>query len=440
MSRSPWAWQPPGATVVVGPPPGPLDADMAVPGSKSVTNRALIMAALAKGVSRLEGILRSDDSYWCVQALQGLGIDITVNGTAVHVSGCGGRWPNKTARLYLGSAGTLARFLPGALAAGDDGQWELDGSAQLRGRPISPLVAALRALGAEIGYLDGDGQLPIRVRAGLSGGHVAISGRVSSQFTSGLLLAAPYARRPVEVTVVDELVQPEYVGLTIEMMRAFGAHVEAAGLERIHVQPRPYTARTLMLEADASTACYFLTAAALSGGRVRITNVGYRSLQPDARFVDVLERMGCRVARGASYLEVVGPTRLVGGFTVDMRPMSDQALTLGAAAVFADAPITVTGVPHIRRHESDRIAVFVSQMGRLGIRVDEHPDGFTVHPGVPRPAATLDPHDDHRQAMAFSLLGVRVPGIRIADPGCVSKTCPAYFDFLARLGLSVAYR
>src|SRR5690606_9056209 len=139
MSRSPWAWQPPGATVVVGPPPGPLDADMAVPGSKSVTNRALIMAALAKGVSRLEGILRSDDSYWCVQALQGLGIDITVNGTAVHVSGCGGRWPNKTARLYLGSAGTLARFLPGALAAGDDGQWELDGSAQLRGRPISPL-------------------------------------------------------------------------------------------------------------------------------------------------------------------------------------------------------------------------------------------------------------------------------------------------------------
>lgn len=440
MSRSPWAWQPPGATVVVGPPPRPLDADLAVPGSKSVTNRALIIAALAEGVSYLDGILRSDDSYWCVQALAALGVDVAVEGTTARVAGCGGRWPNQGAQLYVGSAGTLARFLPGVLAAGTAGEWQIDGSAQLRARPIAPLVDALRELGADIAYVATDGQLPIRVRAGLTGGRVAISGRVSSQFTSGVLLAAPYARRPVDVEVVDQLVQPEYVGLTIEMMRAFGADVEAEGYERIRVRPRPYAARTLTLEADASTACYFLTAAALSGGRVRITNVGYRSLQPDARFVDVLERMGCRVDRGASHLEVVGPARLRGGFAVDMRPMSDQALTLGAAAVFADAPITVTGVPHIRRHESDRIGVFVSQMRRLGVRVEEHPDGFTVYPADPQPGETLDPHDDHRQAMAFALLGVRVPGIRIGDPGCVSKTCPAYFDFLAQLGVSVAYR
>ncbi|HEY8417679.1 MAG TPA: 3-phosphoshikimate 1-carboxyvinyltransferase [Limnochordales bacterium] len=425
----------------MGPPPQAPDLDLAVPGSKSVTNRALIIAALAHGASRLDGILRSDDSYWCVEALRTLGVEIRVEDTAVEVSGCGGRWPRPSGRLYVGSAGTLARFLPGALAAAAQGPWELDGSQQLRGRPIAPLVTALRDLGADIGYLSTEGQLPIQVRPGLTGGRVAVSGRVSSQFTSGILLAAPYARQPVELEVVDQLVQPEYVGLTIQMMQAFGADVEpVGGFTRVQVRPRPYSGRTLTLEADASTACYFLTAAALTGGRVRITNVGYDSLQPDARFVDVLERMGCRVHRGSSFLEVTGPARLLGGFTADMRPMSDQALTLGAAAVFADAPITVSGVPHIRRHESDRIGVFVSQMRRLGVQVEEHDDGFTVHPGQPQPGAVLDPHDDHRQAMAFALLGTRVPGIRIGDPGCVSKTCPEYFQLLSRLGLSVIYR
>lgn len=428
--------------MVVGPPERPPDVEMAVPGSKSVTNRALIMAALATGPSRLEGILRSDDSYWCVEALRALGVPVEVDGTAVAVSGCGGRWPRATGRLYVGSAGTLARFLPGAIAAAATGPWELDGSPQLRGRPIAPLVQALRELGANISYGAAEGQLPLLIRPGLRGGGVALSGRVSSQFTSGVLLAAPYARAPVELNVADDLVQPEYVGLTIQMMQAFGADVEAVqGWTRVQVRPRPYAGRTMTLEADASTACYFLTAAALTGGRVRVTNVGYDSLQPDARFVDVLERMGCRVHRSGSYLEVVGPPRLVGGFTADMRPMSDQALTLGAAAVFADAPITVTGVPHIRRHESDRIGVFVREMGRLGVRVDEHEDGFTVYPGQPEPrAAVLDPHDDHRQAMAFALLGTRVPGIQIGDPGCVSKTCPEYFQLLARLGVSVAYQ
>ncbi len=440
MSRSAWAWEPPGPSVVVGPPDGPPDVAIAVPGSKSVTNRALIIAGLADGVSHLDGILRSDDSYWCVQALTALGVDVAVEGTAVRVHGCGGRWPRAGGRLYVGSAGTLARFLPGAVAAAASGEWELDGSPQLRGRPISPLVTALRELGTDITYMEADGRLPIRVRAGLDGGTVAISGRVSSQFTSGLLLAAPYARGPVTVEVVDDLVQPEYVGLTVEMMQQFGGEVEAAGgWRRMTVRPRPYRARALTLEADASTACYFLAAAALSRGRVRVTNVGYGSLQPDARFVDVLERMGCRVVRGEGFLEVEGPERLAGGISVDMRPMSDQALTLGAVAVFADAPVTVTGVPHIRRHESDRIAVFVQEMRRLGVRVDEHADGFTVHPALPQPGAVLDPHDDHRQAMAFSLLGVRVPGIRIGDPGCVSKTCPAYFELLAGLGVKVSY-
>lgn len=395
---------------------------------------------MAGGPSRLSGLLRSDDSYWGVQVLQSLGVSVEIDDTTVLVNGCGGQWPIASGRLYVGSAGTLARFLPGLLAAAPTGEWDIDGSEQLRGRPIAPLVDALKHLGADIEFITEAEGLPMRVRAGLVGGDVTIPGNVSSQFTSGVLMAAPYARKPVTVRVTGGLVQPEYVGITVELMRTFGADVSHdETYNTIQVQPGGYRGRPYELEADASTACYFLTLAALTRGRVRVTNVGYDSLQPDARFVDVLELMGCDVRRGTGTLEVTGPERLRGNITVDMRPMSDQALTLGAAAVFADGPVTITRVPHIRRHESDRIHVFCTQMRRLGLRVDEHDDGFTVYPGQPVPGPALDPHDDHRQAMAFALLGTRVPGIRIQDPGCVSKTCPAYFDMLSALGVGVHF-
>lgn len=440
MSRSPWSWQPSKPIAVVSPPSGSVNGDIVVPGSKSFTNRALLVAALAEGASTLTGLLRSDDSYWAVQALRGLGIDVVVDDTTAHIRGCGGRWPITSGRLFVGSAGTLARFLPGSLAAAPEGTWEVDGSQQLRRRPVAPLVEALRDLGAVIDYLTDTPTLPIRVAAGLNGGEVEIPGNVSSQFTSGVLIAAPYAREAVRVTVTGGLVQPEYVGITIALMQAFGARVEHDdSYTSMHVTPGGYRGRVYELEADASTACYFLTMAALTRGRVRVTNVGYDSLQPDARFVDVLEKMGCAVTRGQGFLEVRGPERLRGNISVDMRPMSDQALTLGAAAVFADGPVRVTGVPHIRRHESDRIHVFCTQMRRLGIRVDERDDGFVVYPGEPVAGPALDPHDDHRQAMAFALLGAKVPGIRIADPGCVSKTCPPYFHLLSNLGIGVHF-
>lgn len=440
MSRSPWAWHPPKQIAVVSPPAAPVDADVVVPGSKSFTNRALLVAALAEGDSTLEGMLRSDDSFWAVQVLRRLGVDVRVEGTTAHVRGCGGRWPVASGRLYMGSAGTLARFAPGALAAAAKGTWEVDGSPQLRRRPIAPLVDALRQLGADIKYAFEPGRLPIRVGAGLKGGSVAVPGNVSSQFTSGVLLAAPYARKSVHVSVTGGLVQPDYVGITIALMRAFGAEVEHdEAYTSIRVASGTYRGRRYVLEADASTACYFLTLAALTQGRVRVANVGYGSLQPDARFVDVLEAMGCAVVREDEFLEVRGPRRLRGHLTINMKPMSDQALTLGVAAVFADGPVRVTGVAHIRSHESNRIRVFCEQMARLGIRVDEEDDGFLVHPGRPRPGPALDPHDDHRQAMAFALLGARVPGVRIQDPGCVSKTCPPYFDMLSELGVSVHF-
>lgn len=453
MGRSPWAWQPPTDTVVVSPPTKPLDVHIAIPGSKSFTNRALLIAALADGSSKLQGVLRSDDSYWAMDVLRTLGVGVAETdgeaGETVVVDGVGGLWPSREGTLYVGSAGTLARFLPGALAAAPEGhgEWTVDGSDQLRSRPVAPLIAALQHLGVDIEGMK-DAALPLRVRAGLAGGTVSIPGDVSSQYTSGVLMAAAYARHTVTVRVMGDVVQPDYIRITTALMRAFGADVTEADVSPddeadvgmvFTVNPRPYAGQEYTLEADASTACYFLALAALTAGRVRVTNVGYDSLQPDARFVDVLQRMGCVVHKGSAWLEVQGPKQLRGGVTVNMRPMSDQALTLGALAAFADGPVEVTGVPHIRHHESDRIHVFCTQMARLGIRTEERHDGFVVYPGAPRPGIVIDPHDDHRHAMAFSLLGTKVPGIRISDPGCVSKTCPTYFELLRGLGVGVSY-
>jgi len=436
--RSPWA-PPHHRAVVIHPPTGPIDGRVTVPGSKSLTNRALLLAAVAEGRSRLEGVLRADDTYWCVDGLRRLGVSITVEGDGVTVDGCGGRWPVQEAELFAGSAGTVARFLPGLLAAGPEGCWRLDGTDQLRSRPLAPLVEGLQQLGGRVAAGPGGG-LPLEIRGGgLRGGRVRIPGSTSSQFLSGLLLAAPLAREPVILELADHLVQPAYVAMTVELMRSFGARVEQApDLSWFRVEPGPYRAVDHVLEADASTAGYFLALAAAVGGRVRVANVGTASLQPDARLVDVLERMGARVTRGPGFLQVEGMGRLRGGFTVDMRPMSDQALTVGVLAALADGPVTVTGVGHIRRHESDRIAVLRANLGNLGIRVDEHPDGFTVHPGALKPG-TVDPQDDHRVAMAFALLGSRLPGLRILDPACVAKTCPAYFEILAGLGVPVAF-
>lgn len=436
--RSPWA-PPQHQAVVIGPPARPIDATVTVPGSKSFSNRALLLAAVAEGSSHLEGFLRADDTYWCLQALQQLGVRARVDGDRVTVEGCGGRWPVREAELFAGSAGTVARFLPGLLAAAPAGAWRVDGSGQLRSRPLAPLVEGLQALGGQVAAAPGGG-LPLQIRGGgLRGGRVRIPGSTSSQFLSGLLLAAPLAREPVTLELEDQLVQPAYVAITIELMRRFGARVEqASDLRWLRVEPGPYRAVDQILEADASTAGYFLALAAVTGGRVRVKNVGTASLQPDARLVDVLEQMGARVLRGETFLEAQGTGGLRGGFTVDMKPMSDQALTVGVLGALADGPVTVTGVGHIRRHESDRIAVLAANLGRLGARVEEHADGFTVYPGTLQPG-TVDPHDDHRVAMAFALLGAHLPGLRILDPGCVAKTCPGYFQMLAGLGVRVAF-
>lgn len=437
-SRSPWSAATNYTRAIIQPVEQPIRATLRVPGSKSYTNRALILAALAHGPSHLSGILKSDDSYWCIDALSKLGISVEVADDHVRIEGRGGNWPRKEAKLFIGAAGTLARFLPGALACAQGGRYYVDGIEQLRRRPLKTLLDTLKQLGAQITFLGEHEGLPLQVvGTGLRGGTVQVDCSVSSQFLSGLLLASPLAHGKVQIEVTGGLVQPDYVAITIELMRRFGAKVEHDSSFRFfEVEPGGYVGQELVLEADASTACYFLSAAALTQGTVRVSNVGYHSLQPDARFIDVLEKMGCRCVKERDYLEVTGPPQLKGGFSVDMKLMSDQAITIAALAPFADGPITVTNVAHIRHHESDRIAVICQALRQLEVRVEERQDGFTVYPSLPK-GAVLDPHDDHRQAMTYSLLALKVPGIVITNPGCVSKTCPVYFEELKKLGVHV---
>lgn len=438
-ARSPWSTLHDIAEAELHPPSQPPEgAVVFAPGSKSATNRALIIAALAGGHSVIRNVLRSDDTYWCIDALQKLGVNVAAAGEEVIIEGTGGDWPNREAGLYLGAAGTIARFLPGALAAAQSGEWRLDGSRSLSGRPIGPLIEALNGIGANIRYADREGRLPVIVKAtGLDGGRAEISGDVSSQFLSGLLIASPYARKATEIVVPGGIVQHAYVGITIDLMRRFGAAVTCGErFERIEVMPKRYSAHSFPIEADASTSCYYMAYAALTGGRVRIANLHPDTLQPDIGFTDILQRMGCTVRKGPDGVEVRGPQRLKGGFTASLKEMSDQTMTLAVMAPFADAPIAITDVAHVRHHECDRIAAICESLRRLGVDVEEKADGLIVRPSSPS-AGVVDTYDDHRVAMSLSLIGAKVPGIRVRDPGCVSKTCPTFFEQMSALGLHV---
>ena len=309
---------------------------------------------------------------------------------------------------------------------------------------MAPLLQSLAFQGAAIDYSGLPDSLPFKLSAnGLLGGEVSVPGSMSSQFLSGLLIAAPYAKQPVTIRLEDELVQQEYVRMTIDMMERFGIvpklTMQGHAIASIEIPKGRYKGQTIQLEPDISTCCYFWSLAALTNGRIRIDGVDINSTrQPDKELLAILEKMGCAVVRGDTFVEVRGTGKLKGGFTHSMKACSDQLLTVAVLAVFADAPITLTDAEHIRLHECDRIAALCTELSKVDIRVDEHADGVTVYPGTPH-AGTLDTHDDHRLAMALSLLSTRVSGIRLRDPGCVSKTCPDYFERLEGLGFIIVY-
>jgi 3-phosphoshikimate 1-carboxyvinyltransferase len=425
----------------VAPIDRPLAATVTVPGSKSLTNRALVCAALADGTSTIEGALVADDSLAMRTALGTLGARFAHDEATgvLSVAGTGGRLLPGPATLDMRLSGTTSRFLLPVVALGA-GRYRVDGGPPLRARPMGPVLDGIRELGATVEHHGEPGHLPVTVVAhgGLDGGDVAVAGDTSSQFLSGLLLAAPCARRGLRLTVTTRLVSRPFVGLTTAVMAAFGVAVrdEGAQLEAgpvLVVPPGGYRPTAYQVEPDASTASYFLAAAAVVGGRVTVGGLGAGSRQGDARFADLLGAMGARVERTATATTVTGTGTLHSLGDVDMGDMPDMAQTLAAVAVFADGPTRVTGVELIRWHETDRIAAVVSELRRAGIEADEEPDGFVVHPGTPRPAL-IETYDDHRMAMSFALLGLRAPGIEIADPACVSKTFPGFWQALERLG------
>jgi 3-phosphoshikimate 1-carboxyvinyltransferase len=419
----------------------PVNATVTVPGSKSITNRALVLAALASPGCTVSGALRSEDTEVMVDCLRRLGFTVTTDWTAQTIDVFrdtsvetvrDDEWiPNGTADLFVGNSGTTIRFLTAMLALGE-GTYRLDGIPRMRERPIRDLLDALNQLGVDVRSEYENGCPPVVVRAnGLPGGHVRVKADVSSQFLSGLLLACPFGRGDTLVEIDGALVSEPYVEMTLAMLGNFGLKVEREGAGRYRVPGRQaHGVASYPVEPDASSASYFWAAAAVTGGRVTVSGLNRTSLQGDVRFVDVLAQMGCRVEECDAGITVHGGK--LRGVDVDMNDISDTVMTLGAVAVFADGPTTIRNVGHIRHKETDRIAALATELRKLGAAVEEREDGLTITPGALRGAA-IDTYNDHRMAMSLALVGLKVPGVVIRNPGCVAKTYPGFWQDLDAL-------
>ena len=420
-------------TITIRPVETPVDVDVLLPGSKSYTNRALILAALATGRSTINGALFSDDTHYMADSLRRLGISVAEDAGAMRfaVDGASGRIPATSAELFVGNSGTTARFITALLALGR-GAYIVDGVQRMRQRPIAPLLDALCQLHVDAISLNGDGCPPLRVTTvGLEGGTARLAGDTSSQYFSALLMVGGIPRDGLRIEVDGDLVSKPYIDMTAATMRAFGVEMRNDDYRRFDVPGgQTYHPADYQVEPDASAASYFFALAAATGGRVRVLNLGINSGQGDAHFVDVLEQMGCTIIREENSLEVRGPTRLH-GIDVDMNAISDTVQTLAAIAPLADRPVNIRNVAHIRHKETDRIGAVVTELRRLGVDVSERDDGLTINPSTIQPA-TIETYDDHRMAMSFAILGCAAPGITIRDPGCVAKTFPEFFDVLAK--------
>lgn len=420
------------AQIDIHPLTRPIDAEIAIPGSKSITNRALLLAALADGPSRLENALFSEDSHWFSECLRRMGITVESDETQATftVYGQGGKFPATSADLFVGNSGTTARFMTAAAALAH-GEYHFDGAARMYQRPIGDLLQALRKLGTRFSS-QGD-CFPLTVHAnGLRGGETELDATASSQLLSALLQVAPYADHEVTINILGTVVSQPYIDITLRMMQQFGIVADNGNYRKYTIRPgQQYHAQCYVIEPDASGASYFFAAAALTGGRVRIPHLSPDSLQGDTHFVDILERMGCSVTRTAEYIEVKGPDRLR-GIDVNMNGISDTTQTLAAIAPFASEPVTIRDIGHIRHKETDRIAAVVIELRKLGAQVDEFPDGMRIHPSMVH-AGTVDTYDDHRMAMAFAVIGLVVPGISINNPGCTAKTFPDFFERFGKL-------
>jgi 3-phosphoshikimate 1-carboxyvinyltransferase len=400
-----------------------------IPGSKSITARALFLAAAADGVTTLLRPLRSDDTEGFAEGLIRLGYRVGRTPHAWQVDGRPQGPAATDADVYCRDGATTARFLP-TLAAAGHGTYRFDASAQMRRRPLLPLTRALRDLGVDLRHDEAEGHHPLRIAAaGVEGGDVTLDAGQSSQYLTALLLLGPLTRKGLRITVTD-LVSAPYVEITLAMMRTFGASVRREG-EVFVVSPGGYRATTYAIEPDASTASYFFAAAAVTGRAVTVPGLGTGALQGDLGFVDVLRRMGARVEVGSDGTTVTGTGELR-GLTVNMRDISDTMPTLAAIAPFATGPVRIEDVANTRVKECDRLDACAENLRRLGVRVETGPDWIEIHPGAdPLTGAEIKSYGDHRVVMSFAVTGLRAPGVSFDDPGCVRKTFPGFHEAFA---------
>ena len=404
-----------------------------LPGSKSVSNRALLLAAFAQGTTRLNNLLDSDDVRHMLNALTKLGVTHRLSADRTHcdIDGLAGAFqPSEALELFLGNAGTAMRPLAAALCLGAH-DVVLTGEPRMKERPIGHLVDALRQGGADVEYLEQEDYPPVRLRGGFKGGEVTVDGSVSSQFLTALLMTAPLAEADTTIRIKGDLVSKPYIDITLNLMKTFGVTVDNQNYQqfRIKGQQTYVSPGTYLVEGDASSASYFLAAAAIKGGTVRVTGIGENSMQGDIRFADVLEKMGAKITWAEDYIECTRGS--LTGIDMDMNHIPDAAMTIATTALFAQGPTTLRNIYNWRVKETDRLAAMATELRKVGATVEEGEDYIRVEPPQSLTFAEIGTYNDHRMAMCFSLVALSDTPVTILDPKCTAKTFPDYFDRLA---------
>lgn len=434
----------PPQTVEIKPLADKVSFEIEIPGSKSIANRVLLTAGMADGPSLAAGIPDCDDTWAALSVLESLGVGHErLDDEMYRIHGAGHAFAHAAGDLDIRSAGTVGRFLPGLLASAQGGDWRLVSTEQLAKRPMGPLVEALKKWGADIAFEREGDSFPLRVKGtGLTGGEVEISAAASTQFASGLLMAAPFAKEGGVVRIVDLDREDRYIDTTMGIMRYFGAEIEYAASDAaltVTVKPGRYRANDLRVEADLNAALNFLILPLLVGGRATVTNVSGETAQPGNQLLKIFSQLRGIVKIGRNDVSVAGNNKPKGGFEINMRPMAEMALAMGVLALFADEPITMTNLGHIRNHETDRLAAITQLLGQVGAKTESGDDWVRVFP-MPKDQiknVTIDSRGDHRVVMAFSLLGLAANGVTIANADAVSKTFPTFFRQLREIGAEV---
>lgn len=414
-------------------PIGKIDGEINLPGSKSLSNRALLLAALAKGTTKITNLLESDDTRHMLNALKALGIEYRLSDDKRECTVVGNAGPissDTMHELFLGNAGTAMRPLCAALCLGK-GSYVLTGEPRMKERPIGHLIDALRQAGAKITYKENEGYPPLQIEAdGLVGGEVAIDGAISSQFLTALLMAAPMAESDMTIMIIGELVSKPYIDITLHIMEQFGVEVVNDDYKTFTVKGRQtyQSVDTFMVEGDASSASYFLAAAAIKGGTVKVTGIGRNSIQGDVEFVDVLEQMGARIQWGETYISVTRDA--LNAIDMDFNHIPDAAMTIATTALFCKGTTTLRNIYNWRVKETDRLSAMATELRKVGAEVEEGEDYLKIIAPEHLKHAAIDTYDDHRMAMCFSLLALDPVSVTINEPECTSKTFPTYFEVL----------